>query len=85
MLFHGIDFANRDNNIGRCWLQDDGVSLQLHLQPPAEEAADTRTAVDCPFGTSRGFGRLLQGLLPPDEASLGPIPEIILNYYDHYC
>ena len=71
MLFHGIDFANRDKNIGRCWLQDDGVSLQLRLQQPVEEEKDTRTAVDCPFGTSRGFGRLLQGLLPPDEGNDG--------------
>ena len=57
MVFDDIDFANRERSIGRCRLEDDGVTLQLQLQP-AEEGA-TLSAVDCAFGTSLGFQQLL--------------------------
>lgn len=63
--YQGIDFANRQTNLGRCYLTVDEESKtltpQLVLQPDQKPAG---TAVDCPFGTSEGFQKLLKGEIP---------------------
>ena len=63
----GIDFANITTNVGRCYLDVDAatrqVTPQLQGQEPTEVAC---TAVDCPFGTTEGFQKLLVGTIPQD-------------------
>lgn len=60
--YEGIDLANGIANVGRYFLRDDGQSLSLSLDAPAQEI--TKSAIDCPFGTTRGFASLLVGEWP---------------------
>lgn len=61
----GIDFANKDTNIGRCRLKVDDtqqlITPTITMDQPEE---NDYVAVDCPFGTSEGFQRLLMGQRP---------------------
>lgn len=66
-IFHGIDFANKKANHGKCWLSDDGASLTATFSPPSTGA--TRTAVDCPLGTTLAFTRLLAGEVAKNETT----------------
>jgi len=59
-VFHGIDFANKKANHGQCWLIDDGAHLSARFGAAPSETLQ-RTAVDCPFGTTVAFERLLRG------------------------
>jgi hypothetical protein len=65
--FHGIDFANKKANHGECWIVDDGQRLTASFAPPPGGAV-VRTAVDCPFGLTIAFSRLLQGRVARNEA-----------------
>lgn len=58
--FHGIDFANKKKNVGHCWLVDDGATLTASFIHRGDFEA-TRTAIDCPFGTTVAVERLLRG------------------------
>lgn len=66
--YEGIDFANREENVGRCYVIDDGQQLTTTFTRP-DELPIVRTAVDCPLGTTVGFLGLLQGDLPPDDGN----------------
>jgi len=69
-IYEGIDFANKEDNIGRCYLVDDGRTLRL--RPDASKIEHVkRVAVDCPFGTSFGFQQLLSGNRPADAGGDG--------------
>jgi hypothetical protein len=65
--YMGIDFANLDTNIGRCRLSVDPKKKTLIPSTTTQDptAADY-VAVDCPFGTSEGFFRLLNGQVPEE-------------------
>lgn len=67
-VYEGIDFAINEENIGRCYVIDDGQQLTTTFTRPDEHAI-VRTAVDCPLGTTTGFLSLLQGDLPPDDGN----------------
>lgn len=58
-VFHGIDFANNKAKQGECWLRDCEETLRAVFTKPDEKPS--RTAVDCPFGTTVAFDRLLRG------------------------
>ena len=60
--FKGIDFANRQKNIGECYLEVIGQTLVAHFDKKDEQPE--QIGVDCPFGTSLGFFRLLQYQTP---------------------
>ena len=60
--FKGIDFANREQNIGVCCLEVTNRTLTVHFDTDVSEVE--ATGIDCPFGTSLGFWRLLQGQDP---------------------
>jgi len=60
-VFEGIDLANGGHNLGRCFICDNGSSLTVTF---AEPISIIRTAIDCPFGTTEGFERLLHGEWP---------------------
>ena len=68
MIYRGIDFANRDSNLGQCYIEIDQASKTikplLELKSPTTEFEGT--AVDCAFGTTSGFESLLKGTVPPD-------------------
>jgi len=66
-VYMGIDFANKDTNIGRCRLTADFVSKKLTPSITTKEPGESEyVAVDCPFGTSEGFFKLLNGKIPND-------------------
>jgi hypothetical protein len=60
--YEGIDFANRDDRVGRCFLRvddsDKTVTPALSAEPRDPIAG---LAVDCPFGTTEAFETLLKG------------------------
>jgi Protein of unknown function (DUF429) len=63
--YMGIDFANIDTNIGRCKLSVDFERRALTPSIAADEpTASDYVAIDCPFGTSEGFFKLLSGQVP---------------------
>lgn len=62
-LYAGIDFANREERTGRCFVRDDGTSLTVCPVAAAGNGVK-KTGVDCPFGTSAEFYSLLSGVLP---------------------
>jgi hypothetical protein len=65
-IYEGIDLANGIENLGRYFLRDDGQTLRLFSQAPETESI-AKSAIDCPFGTTRGFASLLVGEWP-DQA-----------------
>lgn len=67
-VYEGIDFANKEENIERCYVTDDGQQLTTTFTRP-DQYPIVRTAVDCPLGTTAGFLGLLQGELPPDDGN----------------
>lgn len=62
-LYAGIDFANREQRTGRCFVWDDGATLTVTLRQPPQVSVRA-TGVDCPFGTSAEFYWLLSGTIP---------------------
>ncbi len=68
-LYEGIDFALKKENVGHCYLRDDGQCLEL-IENGSSLGPVTRAAVDCPLGTTTGFQKLLVGELP-DESKDG--------------
>lgn len=64
MIYRGIDFANRDSNLGRCLLQVDNANKLLTPAADTEPEEAHPTAVDCAFGTTIGFTSLLAGNIP---------------------
>jgi hypothetical protein len=60
--YEGIDFANKDERVGRCILRVDDCDkiitpvLSIECQDPTVDIA-----VDCPFGTTAAFETLLKG------------------------
>jgi hypothetical protein len=70
--YEGIDFANHKANHGECVLQDDGTSLRAFFrQHRPTDIRFARTAVDCPFGTSKGFEAGLRGEILQDDGKDG--------------
>jgi hypothetical protein len=69
-FYEGIDFANKERNVGRCCLHDDGRRLIASFESP-ETPVFARSAVDCPLGTSAGFHTLLSGDLPEYQSRDG--------------
>ncbi len=61
-IYEGIDLANGIAHVGRYFLRDDGQSLNLSFDAPAQEI--NKSAIDCPFGSTRGFVSLLMGEWP---------------------
>jgi len=60
--FRGIDFAGLEDNTGRCDLEVTGTMLTPHFGDDRREVE--MTGIDCPFGSSLGFTRLLMGQDP---------------------
>lgn len=71
MIYEGIDFANIQNNVGRCYVADNGHELHVLPVVPDPNIKLTRRAVDCPLGVSSGFTDLIQGHLPSDDGEDG--------------
>jgi hypothetical protein len=69
--YSGIDFANREQRTGRCFLRDDKKTLTVAMRLPPRSSVKG-TGVDCPFGTSAEFYNLLTGIVPemPRDGSL---------------
>jgi hypothetical protein len=66
-VYMGIDFANKDTNIGRCRLTADVAKKILTPSITTNEPGESDyVAVDCPFGTSEGFFKLLNGQVPDE-------------------
>lgn len=63
--YEGIDLANGLDNLGRCFLCDDGQRLTVEIEEPG--TLIMRTAIDCPFGTTEGFEKLLHGDWPTEQ------------------
>lgn len=57
--YRGVDFANRAQNVGECWIEDDGSTLTAHAGP--QQRTYKLMAVDSPFGTTWGFEAGLRG------------------------
>jgi len=55
--FKGIDFASRADNVGLCYLEVADRTLTVHHEDRQESFEGT--GIDCPFGTSLGFWKLL--------------------------
>ncbi len=67
--FKGIDFANRQQNIGICYLAVTDQTLTAHFNDSDPEVE--WTGIDCPFGTSVGFSQLLLNQAPTYESGDG--------------
>ena len=62
----GIDFANIEQNVGRCLIDDDGHTLRARFAEELPHISEVKlTAIDCPLGTSQGFEMSLRGELCP--------------------
>lgn len=64
--FEGVDFAGK-KNIATCYLKVANDILSPHFGDSPDSIE--RTGVDCPFGTSLGFSRLLQNQPPNYDSS----------------
>jgi len=62
MIYEGIDLANGVANVGRVFLGDDGEKLIFSSDVSDEQIV--KSAIDCPFGTTKGFASLLVGEWP---------------------
>jgi hypothetical protein len=60
--FKGIDFANQADANVTCYLEVENGVLKAHPDDGHEPVE--RTGIDCPFGISLGFWRLLTGAAP---------------------
>lgn len=67
--YEGIDLANGLDNLGRCFLRDDGNRLTVEIDEPSVPIM--RTAIDCLFGANTKWMsnqvRDIQPATLPDE------------------
>lgn len=60
--YRGFDYANIREHRGICVVSDDGTTLRAHFgNAIPNDAPISKEAVDCPFGTTRGFEAGLRG------------------------